>query len=95
MVRPIGFALAIGVLIDAFVVRMTAMPAVMHILGEKAWYIPAWLDRLLPDLDVEGTKLAAARIAAEGGDGTAGGDGTSGDHPWPDTKPTPTVSERV
>ncbi len=61
MVRPIGFALAIGVLIDAFLVRMTAIPAVMHIFGERAWYLPRWLDRLLPDLDVEGTKLAAAR----------------------------------
>ena len=57
MVRPIGFALAIGVLIDAFVVRMTAMPAIMHVLGERAWYLPRWLDRVLPDLDVEGTKL--------------------------------------
>ncbi len=57
MVRPIGFALAIGVLIDAFVVRMTAMPAIMHLLGERAWYLPRWLDRILPDLDVEGTKL--------------------------------------
>ncbi|MCE1178351.1 MAG: MMPL family transporter [Micrococcales bacterium] len=61
MIRPIGFALAIGVLIDAFLVRMTATPAVMHLLGEKAWYLPRWLDRILPDLDVEGTKLAAAR----------------------------------
>lgn len=64
MIRPIGFALAIGVLIDAFVVRMTAMPAIMHILGEKAWYLPAWLDRFLPDLDVEGTKLVAAETTA-------------------------------
>ncbi|GAB79438.1 putative drug exporter of the RND superfamily [Austwickia chelonae] len=59
MIRPIGFALAAGVLIDAFVVRMTAMPAVMYLLGDKAWYIPGWLDRLLPDLDVEGTTLTA------------------------------------
>ena len=58
-VRPIGFALAIGVLIDAFVVRMTAMPAIMFLLGERAWYLPRWLG-WLPDLDVEGTRLAAA-----------------------------------
>ncbi len=57
MIRPIGFSLASGVLLDAFVVRMTAMPALMHLLGERAWYLPAWLDRMLPDLDVEGTRL--------------------------------------
>ncbi|MEA5053647.1 MAG: MMPL family transporter [Propionicimonas sp.] len=60
VVRPVGFALAIGVLFDAFVVRMTIMPALMHLLGEKAWYLPRWLDRILPNLDVEGTKLLAA-----------------------------------
>jgi putative drug exporter of the RND superfamily len=58
MIRPIGFALAIGVLVDAVLVRMTLTPAVMHLLGDRAWYIPRWLDRLLPDLDVEGVKLA-------------------------------------
>ena len=58
MVRPIGFGLAVGVLVDAVLVRMTLTPAVMHLLGDRAWYIPRWLDRLLPDLDVEGVKLA-------------------------------------
>ncbi|WP_409484348.1 MMPL family transporter [Arsenicicoccus dermatophilus] len=57
MIRPIGFGLALGVLIDAFVVRMTLTPAVMHLLGERAWYLPRWLDRLIPDVDVEGVKL--------------------------------------
>ena len=58
MIRPIGFALAVGVLVDAVLVRMTLTPAVMHLLGDRAWYLPRWLDRLLPDLDVEGVKLA-------------------------------------
>ena len=58
MVRPIGFALAVGVLVDAVLVRMTLTPAVMHLLGDRAWYLPRWLDRLLPDLDVEGVRLA-------------------------------------
>ena len=58
MVRPIGFGLAVGVLVDAVLVRMTLTPALMHLLGERAWYLPAWLDRLLPDLDVEGVRLA-------------------------------------
>lgn len=59
MVRPIGFALAIGVLLDAFVIRMTFIPAAMHLLGKSAWWIPAWLERILPDVDVEGAKLQA------------------------------------
>ncbi|MFQ6171145.1 MMPL family transporter [Oryzobacter sp. R7] len=58
MVRPIGFGLAVGVIVDAVLVRMTLTPAVMHLLGDRAWYLPRWLDRLLPDLDVEGLKLA-------------------------------------
>lgn len=58
MVRPIGFALAFGILVDAFVVRMTVIPALMRLFGARAWYLPARLDRLLPDLDVEGSRLA-------------------------------------
>jgi RND superfamily putative drug exporter len=57
MVRPIGLGLAVGVLVDAFLVRMTLIPAAMSLLGEKAWWIPRWLDRVLPDVDVEGAKL--------------------------------------
>jgi len=59
MIRPMGLGLAIGVAVDAFLVRMTLTPAVLQLLGERAWWIPRWLDRLLPDLDVEGTKLRA------------------------------------
>ena len=57
MIRPIGFALAFGVLVDAFVVRMLVVPALMHLAGNAAWWLPRWLDRLLPDVDVEGAKL--------------------------------------
>lgn len=58
MIASIGFALAAGVLFDAFVVRMTLIPALLHLLGEAAWWFPRWLDKLIPDLDVEGTQLA-------------------------------------
>ncbi|MFC4555019.1 MMPL family transporter [Georgenia faecalis] len=57
MIRPIGFGLAFGVLVDAFVVRMLIVPAVMHLVGEKAWWLPRWLDRILPNVDVEGSAL--------------------------------------
>ncbi len=59
MARSIGFGLAIGVLLDAFLIRMTFTPAVMALLGDKAWWLPKWLDRILPHLDVEGSALAA------------------------------------
>ncbi|MEU2421457.1 MMPL family transporter [Streptomyces sp. NPDC007851] len=58
MIKQAGFALATGILVDAFVIRMTLIPAAMALAQEKAWWLPAWLDRFLPDLDVEGDKLA-------------------------------------
>ncbi|GER22652.1 hypothetical protein NCCP1664_11490 [Zafaria cholistanensis] len=61
MMRAIGFSLAVGVLIDAFIVRMTIIPAAMHLLGGHAWYIPRWLDRIVPDVDVEGARLEPER----------------------------------
>lgn len=75
MVRPIGFALAVGVLADAFVVRMTLTPAIMTLLGKHAWYIPKWLDRILPDVDVEGATLRPAGPGAH----DAAGDAASAD----------------
>ncbi len=57
MIRPLGFGLAIGVLFDAFVVRMLLIPSLMHLFGKAAWWLPRWLDRILPDVDVEGASL--------------------------------------
>jgi RND superfamily putative drug exporter len=57
MIRPIGFALGAGVLFDAFIVRLLLMPAALTLLGKGAWRLPKWLDRILPDVDVEGAKL--------------------------------------
>jgi RND superfamily putative drug exporter len=64
MIKMIGFGLASAVLFDAFVVRMAIVPAVLALLGDKAWWLPKWLDRILPRVDVEGEALSG-RSAAE------------------------------
>lgn len=57
MIKMIGFGLASAVLFDAFVVRMAIVPAVLTLLGDRAWWLPKWLDRALPRVDVEGEAL--------------------------------------
>ncbi|WP_410793973.1 MMPL family transporter [Kribbella sp. C-35] len=57
IIKAIGFGLTIGVLIDAFVVRMTLVPAILSLLGDRAWWFPKWLDRLTPRVDIEGESL--------------------------------------
>jgi putative drug exporter of the RND superfamily len=64
VIKSMGFALAIGVAIDAFVVRMTIVPAVVSLLGRSAWWLPAWLSKLLPNVDIEGEKLREHLAAA-------------------------------
>ncbi|MEV6019667.1 MULTISPECIES: MMPL family transporter [unclassified Streptomyces] len=59
MIKMIGFGLAIAVFFDAFVVRMALVPAVLALLGRRAWWLPKWLDRVLPNVDVEGEGLRA------------------------------------
>ena len=59
-VKPIALGLTVGIAADAFLVRMTLIPALMAALGEKAWWLPTWLDRLLPVVDVEGEGLEQA-----------------------------------
>jgi RND superfamily putative drug exporter len=61
VVKSIAFALAFGVLADAFLVRMTFVPAVLALLGRRAWALPPRLDRLLPNVDIEGERLSHAR----------------------------------
>ncbi|MEU2208488.1 MMPL family transporter [Streptomyces hygroscopicus] len=63
--KPIALGLAVGIVVDAFVVRMTLVPAVLALVGNGAWWLPRWLDRLLPNLDMEGTKLDPPRQEAE------------------------------
>ncbi|MDT0323098.1 MMPL family transporter [Streptomyces millisiae] len=57
MIKMMGFGLGTAVLLDAFVVRMTIVPALMGLVGERAWWLPKWLDRILPNVDVEGESL--------------------------------------
>ena len=57
IVKSIGFALAFGVLIDAFVVRLTIVPAILALLGKSAWWLPPWLNAIVPNVDVEGERL--------------------------------------
>ena len=85
VIKPIAFGLALGVAFDAFLVRMTLGPAVMKLMGRASWWLPGWLDRRLPVLDVEGealahqTKLAgwpaAADESAIHGEGLVASDG--------------------
>ncbi|MFG3227677.1 MMPL family transporter [Kitasatospora sp. NPDC048194] len=63
MIKMMGLGLAAAVAFDAFVVRMTIVPAVLALLGRRAWWLPRRLDRLIPDVDVEGSKLHT--VAAE------------------------------
>ncbi|WP_329292597.1 MMPL family transporter [Streptomyces pseudovenezuelae] len=65
MIKMIGFGLAAAVLLDAFVVRMAIVPAVLALLGDKAWWLPKWLDRALPRVDVEGEALTRAADTPE------------------------------
>lgn len=53
-IQAIGFGLAVGIFVDAFIVRLIIVPAVMALLGGKAWWLPKWLDRILPHVSIEG-----------------------------------------
>ncbi|MHA7985209.1 MMPL family transporter [Rathayibacter sp. CAU 1779] len=66
-IRPIAFALAVGILVDAFVVRMTIVPAVMTLFDRAAWWLPSWLQRIVPRVDVEGASLSRPTTSAAAG----------------------------
>ncbi|AFM15583.1 putative RND superfamily drug exporter [Mycolicibacterium chubuense NBB4] len=57
IVKSVGLTLAVGVFLDAFVVRLTLIPAVMAMLGDRMWAHSKWFGRFVPDLDIEGTAL--------------------------------------
>ncbi len=74
LIQSIGFALAITVAFDAYIVRMTIIPAVMTLLGDRAWWLPGWLARLTPQVDIEGEHLTAeltGPIPGPGSDSTS------------------------
>ncbi|MBN9151187.1 MAG: MMPL family transporter [Micrococcales bacterium] len=65
MIKPIALGLATGIAFDAFLVRMTLGPALMALMGKAAWWMPAWLGRLLPNVDIEGESLRHHIAATE------------------------------
>jgi RND superfamily putative drug exporter len=64
-IKPIALALAVGIAVDAFLIRMTLVPAVMALLGRHAWWMPAWLERVLPHFDIEGEAVERERELAD------------------------------
>jgi RND superfamily putative drug exporter len=64
-IKSMGFALALGILIDAFIVRMTIVPIVMSYLGKAAWWIPKWLDKILPRISIEGDAEPAKKTRSK------------------------------
>ncbi|GAA4780383.1 MMPL family transporter [Microbacterium gilvum] len=64
-IKPIALALAVGIAVDAFLIRMTLVPAVMTLLGRHAWWMPAWLERILPHFDIEGEAVERERSLAD------------------------------
>ncbi|MFE3093756.1 MMPL family transporter [Streptomyces sp. NPDC059248] len=69
MIKSLGFGLAVAVALDAFVVRMTIVPAALALLGRRAWSLPGWIDRILPNVDIEGEKLTRHAPTAPGATG--------------------------
>jgi RND superfamily putative drug exporter len=64
IIKSLAFSLAVGVLLDAFLVRLTLIPAIMAIVGNRMWYHPRWFARYVPDLDIEGATLDAELTGA-------------------------------
>src|SRR5690606_23127663 len=64
IIKMMGFALASAIVFDALVVRMTLIPALMYLMGEKAWWLPKWLDKILPNVDIEGENLHRPHMEA-------------------------------
>ena len=74
-IKEFGLSLSSAVFLDALVVRCLLLPAVLHLVGERTWWLPGWLDRLLPHVNIEGTPLPADPVDGEeqAGGATPGG----------------------
>ncbi|WP_336052093.1 MMPL family transporter [Streptomyces sp. CA2R101] len=77
MIKMIGFGLAVAVFFDAFLVRMALVPAVLALLGRSAWWLPRWLQKVLPNVDVEGEGLRTQLGDGGGGGGSGTGTGSA------------------
>jgi RND superfamily putative drug exporter len=74
VIKVIALGLAVGILADAFLVRMTLVPAAMALMGKAAWWMPKWLSRILPNVDIEGERLREHRDAVGWASGECEGD---------------------
>ena len=100
VIKTMGFALAVAVFIDAFLVRMTLIPATMFILGEKAWWMPKWMAKITPRVDVEGEgikDISPDDDEAQGSEGTSQSGSHEDDQSASDDDATsnPNISEPV
>lgn len=68
MIQMLGFGLGVAILVDAFIVRLLLVPAVMTLVGEKGWWMPKWLDKILPTINVEGEMPVKPDTVAEPAD---------------------------
>jgi RND superfamily putative drug exporter len=65
IVKLFGVGLAVAVLIDATIVRLLLVPATMELLGDRNWWLPRWLDRILPRMNVEASPGVEAEVERE------------------------------
>ncbi len=81
VIKEFGLSLASAVFLDALVIRCLLLPAVLHLVGERTWALPGWLDRILPHVNIEGTSLPAGTAAEDGTVTAPPGGGRRGTRP--------------
>jgi RND superfamily putative drug exporter len=95
-VKMIGFGLAVAVLVDATVVRIVLVPSTMVLLGHANWWLPRWLDRILPHLEIEGESgLPPVPRAAEAAEPVPRAVGTPEPTPSAEYQPDPPPERRL
>ena len=95
IIKLFGIGFAAAIFIDATLIRMVIVPSTMELLGDANWWLPGWLDRILPHLDVEGPTAEVG--SGHGDEGSAGPDGPAGpggsDGPGGDPRPDDDLSD--